>query len=554
MNPQITLSHVLATYSNTLTCLFEAAGSEEVKSLMVSAQIQEEVRFESPRELYIIFQIIHGFINSLATEDPNKVHRDIVRESLKRINNSLINDAHAVDMLARELVRACKLLKMRLKIPPCIQELIRTMPVGVFEKESGRTPLSLIARTDTFSESDAIFTANSMFIWDKELLETIKSIGPKSKLNSKVYVEPFKERYTLFTKGERDPLKFWFNTDNATPEQPIRAGHALTLLVNALYLDIIEKNLIFRDKNIPAITTRVWGPLGNIFSPNRTVKKSEEDKAIQIYTQETLVGQVSIPTISEKILNSVLNGVHKLNTVTGHRLVRYLPQKTFERMINNDSDYRVLKFKRGATEIAEELGISSNKAITNIKEIIHAMAFFHFSGPTLSGNLIQLTKHTSPTTHRAEAYVITVGTPLLPYRCFEDGGLLIPILKDPPLVHSNQYHANQYMMQNKVIEEFSRQSVLLATEGIIEINEERWYELGRECDLTAEIARKVHDRWIQDGTDGPKFLELIEPGFYTLGTEHSKVCEFLKDQGKLRKRQSEKGKKAATLRVRRLQH
>jgi hypothetical protein len=97
----------------------------------------------------------------------------------------------------------------------------------------------------------------------------------------------------------------------------------------------------------------------------------------------------------------------------------------------------------------------------------------------------------------------------------------------------------------KVIEEFTKQSISLTTQGVIQVNNNRWNELMLECGLTPEVFKKVHDRWTQDGNDGAQFIEQVESGFYTLGKDHAKVFEFLKDQERMRLAQSERGKKSA---------
>src|SRR4029079_19143831 len=109
---------------------------------------------------------------------------------------------------------------------------------------------------------------------------------------------------------------------------------------------------------------------------------------------------IPIPTIPQKIISSVFNGIQKLNTVTGHRLIRFFVQNAFEQMIDGHSDYRVVKHDRGATDITEALGLSGRKSITNIKEIVHAMAYFEFRDSQIAGNLIQLSKYKSPITGR----------------------------------------------------------------------------------------------------------------------------------------------------------
>lgn len=145
--------------------------------------------------------------------------------------------------------------------------------------------------------------------------------------------------------------------------------------------------------------------------------------------------------------------------------------------------------------------------------------------------------------------MITVGTPLLPYRTFEDGGLLIPLLQDPPLVNPNQSHAGQYLLQMEVMSELSKQSIALEKDGCAYIPQKLWEELAQLCGINLEVLSKIQDRWTHDGNDGAKFLERIDPDYYTLGNEHRKPLNFLKEQGKLRLKQSERGRASAIKRA-----
>lgn len=212
------------------------------------------------------------------------------------------------------------------------------------------------------------------------------------------------------------------------------------------------------------------------------------------------------------------------------------------------SDHRILKRDRGATDFAESLGLNGKQHITNIKEIIHAMAYVEFLGSQLSGNLIQLSKYKSPITGRQdEGYLINIGTSLLPYQAFEaykngECGLLIPLLKDPPLVGSSRSHAGQYLIQMNIMGEFSRQSIELFNDGVIQITQEQWAEFAQSCGLTDDVLAKLQDRWTQDGDNGAKFLHKVDDDFYTLGPEYEKELDFLKKQGELRINQSNRGK------------
>ena len=94
----------------------------------------------------------------------------------------------------------------------------------------------------------------------------------------------------------------------------------------------------------------------------------------------------------------------------------------------------------------------------------------------------------------------------------------------------------------QVMGEFSKNSIQLFKENAIQITQETWEELSQFCCLPQSMLPRVIDRWTQDGNDGAKFLELIEGDFFTLGHEHGKALAFLKDQGKLRIKQSNRRK------------
>jgi hypothetical protein len=253
-------------------------------------------------------------------------------------------------------------------------------------------------------------------------------------------------------------------------------------------------------------------------------------------------------------MKTIFKGANKLNTKDGHRLLRHIGISGYNQMVSGERDFRVLRLERGATELAERMGGStSNKLITNINEIVHFMAYFKFQRETESelseGNLIQLSTYKSPVkTNRQAAYEITIGTMLLPFQTFTDHGLLIPLLQDPPLVNPNQTHASQYLLQMELMEEFCNQSILLAQEGAVEITQKLWEKLALACHLSTDVLKKVQDRWIQDGTDGAQFLVKVEDDFYTLGSEHQKSLDFLKQQGELRIAQSNRGLLSASRR------
>lgn len=520
------------------TKLIDAIGLEAYQALVTIECIKKEIEEADSRQPYIIFQLIKGLISVFITENPNHMHFVIVKAAIEEIDPEWHNDTFIRDMAARELIMHCRKLNAKLIAPPSIKKALDCVKSACddeavkngYSKNPALEVYSLPIDQD-FHESS--FECNEMFLWDKVFLDVIKLTGKEGRNSAKEGTIVCKDRLKNFKIGTRNPLTFWLD-----PEAH-HLSHALKILTKAIIKDKIKKHIQFKKENVPAITTKIQDPLKRLLSPQNEVV--EKDTNIQIFNQESLVGSILIPAIPQKIISSVFNGIHKLNTVTGHRITRFLILTAYDQKTNGQCDFRVLKLDRGATELAERLGLNSNKAITNIKEIVHAMAYFEFQGPHLTGNLIQLSKYKSSKTYRQESYEITVGTPLVPYQTFKDGGLLIPLLQDPPLVNPNQSHAGQYLLQMEVMEEFSNQSVQLATEGVVQISKDQWRKFAESCQISPEVLTRIQDRWTQDGTDGAQFLKPIEDDFYTLGQEHHKALEFLKIQGEKRIKNSNRG-------------
>lgn len=108
--------------------VIEAYGKEEEESIGVPDQIKLELKFDHPQQPHVIFQLIKGFISSLSTVDPTKVHYDIVRSALKQIDENLLNNTMLIDMMARSLVEHCHKLNLNIKTPSIFQDILTKTP------------------------------------------------------------------------------------------------------------------------------------------------------------------------------------------------------------------------------------------------------------------------------------------------------------------------------------------------------------------------------------------------------------------------------------------
>ena len=74
---------------------------------------------------HTFFQLLKNFLETIRSQDPHTFHYDIARNALNSIDNEIAQNEKAIDMLARELVKACGKLNGRLKMPTSFAKLIK---------------------------------------------------------------------------------------------------------------------------------------------------------------------------------------------------------------------------------------------------------------------------------------------------------------------------------------------------------------------------------------------------------------------------------------------
>ncbi|MBS0655880.1 MAG: hypothetical protein JSR46_08895, partial [Verrucomicrobia bacterium] len=432
-----------------------------------------------------------------------------------------------VDMLTREFLDACRALNNSIILPSCVKHSNDDILINEH---------TLIELHEHIDDIDSHFFSKGLTIFDNAYIKYLPCLGKKGKEEAK------KTRGDLRNYPAGWDPTFWLME---SPDDNELKSPALLVLAYCLWEDIVKRKVNFSRLYVPAVSTSVQIPICRLLSPK--AKVIENDHQLQIVDKSDLVGSIKIPTIAPHLLRAVKDGSYKLSSVYSHRLFRFEVQEPFRKKAAGDDDCRVIRLDGGRTELAERLGFKGKKAITTLGEILAAQAHFEFTMKGISGNLIQLTRYISPVTKREEGLEITVGTMLLPYHCFDaynkgECGLLIPLVKDPPLVGAHCFHANLYSLQMDVMAAFSDQSIELSTTGCIKISQRLWEELCIKNGIPPSLAQLVHDRWISDGDDQPKFLQMIQKEHYTLGNEYAKELEFLKEQGNRRLQASNAGK------------
>lgn len=517
-------------------------GYDLVQLIQTLENIRYEISVEGAQRPSVAWQIKKGFLKALASKQPNQVHFAIAQEAMKdeeiTCNADSVEYKEIINIIAHQINEHCRTLFTCLMIPIELKDIFDSLVQAGDEATNSSATFEII---DLPLEIDHLFEKDELFIDDQTFLLHLKQIGKNGKEVASNLTPLLKGNLAKFKKTGKNTLSFWLNTQPSN-ERPIFLSDALILLAKSLWRDTVSKKASLILKGIPTFIENDQDHIIALLSRNTKIEEAKNGNH-NIINEGSLLGLIPIPMIDSELHATILNGIKKINTVEGHRLLRFVPRTAFYQMINLDPDHRIIK-RDSYSEIASELGLKSKCHVPVIKEILHAMAYLEFKRPKFSGNLITLKKTFSQKTHRLDGVEIGVGTILLPHRSSEDlkngeSRLLIPIMSDPILVGSNQYHAGQFLLQMKIMGEFCKQSVGLANKGFIEITHEQWTMFAMECNVLPILPRIIA-AWTQDGS-APRFLKIIDKNLYTLGDAHKKELEALINTGKLRIRQSMRG-------------
>ena len=451
-------------------------------------------------------------ISFLSAEDPSRLHYQVARETLREAGGEeLEREERARDLLARELVKECQQLSSNFQ----------------FSQEN---KISI--------SQDKLFTPEGRLYLDEIFSGHIAKIGPHGKTLSEALLTASKTWHQAYLEDQKAlPLfRLWVDLDI-----PPYYCRFLKLLAEILWKDRVESKYQRNQKHLPALTQSVQRPVTRFLSSRSEVLR-DNGKITVIYDGKKVAESTLIDPKLESIL---LKGIESLGTIYHHKLLRYQCKTGYENWIQEKVDPRALRFERGETEIAEILGFKFKEAPKIIKSILHVQAYmtFYFDDGSF-GNLIALKQFRSPNTNREEGLEIILGTQLMPYYTFQTdrrSRLLVPLPDLPPLVSAPQYHAGQALLQMLIMEEFTKESIELATRGSIEISEEKWDEFLKQSALPSSVFKKARSKWLLDEEESPSFLVEVAKNRFTFGRHFHKEFRFLKSQGLMRKDRQKQG-------------
>lgn len=190
-----------------------------------------ESALQSANKPHTFFQLLKNFLETIKSQDPTQFHYDIARYALHIIDKEVVKNEEAIDLLARELLKACDRLDRQLKMPTSFAKLIK------YDQRRPNDPYLLIIELPKalIALEELFFGSVQLAIWDIEYLTLLSSIGSTGKVQS---TEILKQFLNMATKWN---ARFWFQEHDL--ENGARFFHtpAFYCLAAVLWEDIVKK-------------------------------------------------------------------------------------------------------------------------------------------------------------------------------------------------------------------------------------------------------------------------------------------------------------------------
>lgn len=326
-------------------------------------------------------------------------------------------------------------------------------------------------------------------------------------------------------------------------------------VANIVWLNKVKRRIESLQKKPPALTYVVHE---QAHKPMRkgTIYDQESKKIIDYRGRELAIIEdvKNIPSMDIETIQNILSpaNIKVLSTINAHRLFRWEVQTVAKQFVENNTDARALKVIGGYQELAERINCgNSSRVADQLRDIIVWQAAPRFYGHDgRYGNMLSFDYSPSGKNRKA-VLTLVMGNMMLPHYVFELMGMsksnredrrLIPIVDMPPLIGRPNDQGAQASFQMEILVEIRRGAIELVNNGGVIITKERLRELAEKAGLSHKLYMRVIDRWVQDGTDAPAFLKLIEDDCYALGSNFKKAQDFIIQAGKKEIRGAQAGR------------
>lgn len=216
-------------------------GIEMFNLLQTFERIKREIFSNDSKRLHVNWQLVKGFIAALATREPNQVHYEIARESLRKIDDNLLDNKHANDLLAQKINEYCKKLDRKI-VPPTDFKVAKKIADAALPIDGNNAPLlEVLILPDDWVVLEQGLEKDGMLLCDKNFLTTLCSTGKKGKESAGEIKPKLQERLRQFKEEGKNPLISWFNLK---PERgPFYLSPLLLTLADALWRDVVEDEI-----------------------------------------------------------------------------------------------------------------------------------------------------------------------------------------------------------------------------------------------------------------------------------------------------------------------
>lgn len=506
------------------------------------AHILRCIELETSKESlppHILFQLIRSFFGAIKSLDPLAFHHDLSRRVLENEHKTKEVPSSSIDLLAREICNAFNDMGDKLFPISWMQDAEESLNQSAKEDGAGDSVLNIIELESPNADREC-FDEKNIFKPLKVYLKFIESTGKRGK----------EQAGKIKEIGISAASEFWFQTKERGEGEHFFHSAAFLGFARVLWEDKVKKRITFDGKYPPCTVKPTFETLSSIISAKKDAASNLS--VINLVKGIDIVGTIDIPLVPTTLHDKVFRGVGKINTVVGHKALRYAVSLPIEQKLKGVADFRVREFEGGFVDLGEEMGLTHKKHLTELREILYALK--HLDIPNIKdsritkGRLIDVTHFRSPKTGREDGLILTVLPTLVAYGEVDcTGMLLIPMATLPPPVKGiapTQYHASLYYLQMTLLQEFSNKSKEFYQHKCIKIDDEDWDRLLVKANIPIRYKEAVLKGWSADG-DAPKVLECVEKDHYSLGESYEKPSTFLMEQGKIRTKQSIKGKTSA---------
>jgi len=462
----------------------------------------------SPAELYLITKRI---ITAYATRDPYQAHYEVVSSFLAKWgdNNEAPNlqeNDHIRFRLAGELCRHAKAFKERL----------------------------------TWPEDASIDAIEGMFWLDHAFASYIETLGDKGREKAAKLRENSTRRFDLYkpTQEHQKLWYFWFeekeDENGKLIEARSRIAETLTLI---LWYDDVKSEWERCRYDFPHLTHGSLATIMPALRPGNNVvvesMQNEKIKKIILYTSEgRMISETSaIRAAAESAITMIHTGAEILSSTLGIMLTIGEVAGFWTRYYNSGKDWQSWLFN-SYEDLCQTFKLDYHKHGTAVRQILHAQANMAFVWPDGSvGPMISLTER--PGIRKTKRPVITASYPITPRyswdierwigdtRTSRDARWKIPIpdpSEFPNVVGSRNKTAEQLVlflvMMFRVAEN--------ARYGTLVLTEEDWTYCTNEAGVSAALASKTLDGWVEHG-----HLVKLPTGGWWLGARQARLADII---------------------------